>query len=126
MTATRFLIGMTLASLLSCSIQHCRAAEWDSIDKALFTGQIVLQAVDIAQTNYIRQHPDQFKEANPLYGNPPNMGRVIIFKAALVGGIYWLVKDMPSADRKLVLGVVDVIQLGIVGRNVSLGVGVSF
>lgn len=126
MTSSRFITGFILATLVAFTIRDCKGSEWDTTEKALFAGQVVLQVIDLAQTNYVRSHQDQFKEANGLYGNPPDMARVIVVKSLLVGGLYYLVKDMKPTDRKLVLGVADVIQLGIVGHNMQVGVKVAW
>lgn len=126
MTLEKFITGIVLASLVAMTIHDCQAAEWDNIDRALFTSHVALQVTDALQTNYVRQHQDQFAETNSLYGNPPNMGLVIGVKALLIGGSYWLVRDMSSYDRKLVLSVLNVIEVGIVARNASIGVRVGF
>lgn len=126
MTAEKFITGIVLASLVAMTIHDCKAADWDNIDKGLFGAQIGLQVVDTLQTNYAKKHPEQFEEANPIYGKRPNMLVVIGAKSLFVGGLYWIVKDMPSTDRKLILGVADAIELAVVGHNISLGVKVGF
>lgn len=126
MTARRFILGLALASLLAMSVHKARAAEWDTTDRVLFGSLITMEAIDAAQTWKIHEHPERWSEANPIYGSHPNMGVVMGLKVAVTGGVYWLVKDMPSADRKLVLGVVDALQLSVVARNYSLGLKLGF
>lgn len=126
MTAEKFITGIVLASLVAMTIHECRAAEWDNIDKGLFGAQIGLQVIDTLQTNYARQHPERFEEANPIFGKHPNMFLVVGVKSLFVSGLYWVVKDMKSVDRKLILGVADTIELAVVGHNISLGVKVGF
>lgn len=126
MTLERFITGIVLASLVAMTIHDAKGEDWDSTDKALFGAQIGLQVIDTLQTNYARQHPERFEEANPLYGKHPNMFLVIGVKSLFVSGLYWIVKDIKSADRKLILGVADTIELAVVGHNISLGVKVGF
>lgn len=126
MTIERFITGIVLASLVAMTIHDAKAEDWDNIDKALFGAQIGLQVIDTLQTNYARQHPERFEEANPIFGKRPNMLLVIGVKSLFVSGLYWIVVDMPSRDRKLILGVADTIELAVVGHNISLGVKVGF
>ena len=112
-----FLIALFVAST-------AQAADWDTTDKVLMGSFIALQVIDVAQTEQIRRHPEKWGESNPLYGDPPNMARVVLFKAAGTAFVYWLAKDLQT--RKFLLGAVNVIQLGVVGHNFSLGVGVGF
>lgn len=108
-------------------VTHCaHAADFDRTDKLLFGSFVTLQAIDALQTNEIRKHPDQFREANPLYGNPPNMALVIGVKAALVTGVYYLTRDATSAQRKTALALINVISIGIVANNLSVGVRIGF
>lgn len=125
-TVRRVLVTAALIAGAVLLSNRCHAAEWDTTDKVLFGSFVALQAVDVAQTNYVRHHQDRFREVNSLYGNPPDMGRVIAFKALIVGGTYWLVRDADSSTRKLALGVATALSLSIVGHNASLGVGFSF
>lgn len=126
MTIKRFVLGLLFASLLAIGIHNARAAEWDTIDKALFTNHVALQITDALQTNYIRQHPEQFKELNPVYGNPPNILAVVGVKSLVIGGTYWLVRDMNSSNRKTILTIVNLIDIGIVAHNASIGVHIGF
>lgn len=107
----------------SCAV---RAAEWDTTDKVLFGSFATLEVIDVAQTWKMHKHPDKWEEANPLFGKNPNMGLVIGVKTLVTGSIYYLVRDMSSSDRKLILGVVDVIQISAVAHNYSIGLKLGF
>lgn len=104
----------------------CSAQAWDTTDKVLFGSLVVLEVIDTAQTWQIHKHPEKYQEANPIYGKDPNMGLVIGVKSLLVGGTYFITKDMPSGDRKVLLGLLDAIQLTVVAHNYSVGVKFGF
>lgn len=118
------IIGTVLAALLGAP--HANAAEWDNTDRVMFGTFVGLQVVDGLQTHWAVKHPDQFHEANPLLGTEPGDAKIILFKSAAVGLVYWLVKDADSATRKTVLGVADLMYIGVVGHNASIGVKVGF
>lgn len=126
MTTKRFIIGLALGSIIAMSINKARAEPWDTPDKLLFGGFVVLQLIDVAQTNKIKQHPDQYSEKNHLYGNPPNMGRVVAFKSVTTAGIYFLADALPSTSRKFLLGAADIVQLSIDAHNYQLGLKWGF
>lgn len=111
--------------IMICWPPSCaEAAEWDTTDKALFAGLVTLQVVDTLQTNEIKKHQDQFRETNPLYGNPPNMAQVVAVKTLITGAVYYVAKDSPN--RKLILGVADALMLSVVLNNYSVGVRINF
>lgn len=95
---------------------------WKPVDKALFGGFVGLQVVDTLQTNYVRKHPDEFSEMNSLYGNPPNMGMVIGVKVLVTGLVYVAADNLQPTPRRVLLGLCDVLYIGIVGHNVVIGV----
>ena len=107
-------------------LTDARAADWDNTDRALFGGFVALQVADGLQTNEIRKHPDRFRETNRLYGDPPQMGRVLAVKAVATGALYWLVRDMPGVDRKVLLGALDAVYVGIVAHNYTVGIRIGF
>lgn len=126
MTVKKFCIGFCIAWAIAAAIREARSAEFDTTDKVLYGTFIGLQVIDTAQTWRVHRHVDQYREMNPLYGSDPNMAVVVGVKALLVGGTYWVVRDMSSADRKLVLSVLDAVQLSIVGSNYSVGLKFGF
>jgi hypothetical protein len=115
---------VVLVSIATC--RNARASDFDTTDKILFGSFVGLQLVDAAQTSYVSKHPEQFKESNPLYGSHPSDAKIIAIKSLLVGGVYYLVKDMPSPDRKFVLGAVDLFYITVTAHNASIGVKIGF
>lgn len=126
MTAKRFILGLTIGSLVALAIHEARAAEWDTTDKILFGSFVGLQVIDTAQTWKIHSHRDEYRETNSIYGSDPNMGLVIGLKTAVTGGIYYITRDMPSGERKFLLTLVDAIQLSVVAHNYSIGLKYGF
>lgn len=118
------LIGSTLAAAIASP--SANAAEWDTTEKVMFGTFVGLQAIDTAQTWKAHDNPDRYREANPIFGSHPNMAAVVGFKSIVTGGVYYLVKDMPSADRKLILGIADAIQFSVVAHNYSIGLKLGF
>lgn len=112
--------------LLAVLPKDCRAAEWDNTDRALFGTFVGLQVADGLQTHYAVKHPEQFREANPLLGSEPSDAKIILFKSAAVGIVYWATRDANPATRKTVLGILDVMYIGVVAHNASIGVRVGF
>lgn len=106
--------------------RSCSAADWDATDKVLFGTFVGLQIVDGAQTSYASHHPDEFREANPVLGSHPSDAKIILFKSALVGGVYWLVKDVDPTQRKIVLGILDLLYVSVTAHNAAIGVKIGF
>lgn len=115
-----------LAIFLAAWIAPAKATDWTTTEKAMFGSFVTLQVIDTAQTWKIKDNQDQWVEANPLFGKDPNMAAVIGLKAVFVGGVYWLAKDASHAERKLLLGVVNALYLGVVGHNYSIGLKLGF
>ncbi len=111
---------------LLCAIP-AHADDWLVRDKILFSAFVGLQVADTLQTYEIIKHPDKFKEANPLYGNPPKMGLVIGAKAAYTGLVYYLLDTQTGRDnRTAALLVLDAIAGAIVLHNHTVGVRIEF
>jgi hypothetical protein len=125
-TAVWFFIASVALVTMILTACPARAAEWDTTDKVLFGSLVVLEVIDTAQTWQIHRHPDKYVETNPLFGKNPNMGVVVGVKSLLVSGAYYVTRDMPSGDRKLLLGLLDAIQLTVVAHNYSVGVKLGF
>ena len=111
------LIGMVLGA------SNARAEKWDAVDGTLFSGLIGLQIVDTVQT--MEAMEDGYGEVNPILRHP-TYPKLIAVKSLMVGSVYYLVKDMPSADRKLILGILDAMYIGVVHHNYTIGVRVGF
>lgn len=100
--------------------------KWDTADKLLFAGFVVVNAIDASQSINIVKNPDLYYETNPILGKHPSEGEIWLFKAAVVGGMYWLVKDAKPASRKFMLLVANAIVLTAVNHNRTIGLHVRF
>lgn len=119
-------VRATLGILLFCS-SLALAGEWEPTDKWLFGGFITLQLIDAAQTYEVAKHPQEFREANSLYGNPPTAGRIIFIKTLSTALIYTLLDDYTApTDRRAALWFLDALYLGVTAHNYSVGVRISF
>ena len=117
----KYLLGLLLAVSISA-----QAAEWDNTDKALFTGFIVLNTIDAWQSKEIVDHPDKYYETNPILSKHPSMAEIVVFKLAVTGLVYWMVKDSSSWNRKFLLSVSDALVLSAIERNYHLGMRINF
>ena len=102
------------------------AGKWDTTDKLLFAGFVVANAIDASQSVNIAKNPDQYYETNPLIGKHPSEGEIWLFKAAVVGGMYWLARDAKPAHRKIMLLIGNAIVLTAVNHNRTIGLHVRF
>ncbi|MDD5053440.1 MAG: hypothetical protein PHO27_11965 [Sulfuricurvum sp.] len=60
--------------------------KWDKTDIALATTSIAVNFCDWRQTHEISDHPDRWRERNPILGDHPSGEKVdLVFAAALVG-----------------------------------------
>lgn len=84
-----------------------------------------VRLADWAQTRNITRNPDRFREVNPIIGEHPSKGRVdgafVIGSALLFGLAHYL-----PEYRKQILQWFVVLGGGVVARNASIGVRMSF
>lgn len=124
-------IGWFLAGLLvGLCILSAKADDWKTTDKVLFGTYLAASAIDAAQTIHAldQRHPNgqpMFREVNPLYGEQPSDGRIILTKLIGAGVIYLIADRVPSA-RRTTLWLVNALQIGVVAHNASIGMKVGF
>lgn len=90
------------------------ALAWEDQDKYLMTSFIVMQAIDIKQTDKALRMGGT--ELNPLYGKNPSVLQMVGGKAVGTGLIYWLA-DVNEPNRTEVLIVVNIVQFLVLGHN---------
>jgi len=103
-----------------------KAQSWDTTDKALAGVALTALAVDWGQTRYIAQHPEKYKELNGFLGNHPSVKRVDTYFPVVIIGGYFLADYLSSENRKLLLGIVAVVEIGVTARNRHIGVKIAF
>lgn len=101
------------------------ARDWTGEELGWGAAAAAVRLADWAQTRNIVRNPDRFRETNPLIGEHPSRGRVdgafVIGSAVLFGLAHYL-----PEYRKSILRWFVVIGGGVVARNASIGVRMSF
>jgi hypothetical protein len=130
------LIAAVLLSLIPV-LSH--SGDWFSPpttgDIALMAVNTALIGVDWGQSRYIAEHPDDYREVNPILGAHPSTGKVnTYFSAALP--LYWLTAWAlpPKEDhgyksiinREYFSIAVAIMEGATVGNNLAIGIGVKF
>lgn len=87
---------------------------WENQDKYLMTSFIVMQAIDIKQTDKALR--DGYVEANPVYGEHPSVVKLVAYKTIGTGLIYWVV-DNNETIRTESLICVNLIQFFVIKHN---------
>lgn len=85
-----------------------------------------VHAIDWGQTRYIAKHPEEHSELNPILGRHPSTDEVdayFLSTALLHAGIS---KSLPSKYRKYWQIFTIGVEVGVVERNMRLGVKVDF
>lgn len=106
--------------------KSCYADDWSTTDKAFAAAALVPTLADWSQTRYIARHPDEFRELNPTMPSHPSSSQV---DAHFAGGIVLgaVIADwLPSDYRKIFLGSVAAIEIGVVSHNYEIGVKTRF
>ncbi len=112
---------MLVAVILSAPL----SAQWSQEDVALESAWQVLHVMDWAQTRYAADHPDKYKELNPLLGRHPTKSEVD--RLMIVGAIgHFLVTDFLTADRVKWLWATTAMKAIVIYSNWSIGVRFEF
>ena len=102
-----------------------QARDWTNEELGWGAAAAAVRLADWAQTRNIVRNPDRFREVNPLIGEHPSRGRVdgvfILGSALLFAAAHYF-----PEYRKSILQVYVVIGGGVVARNASIGVKMSF
>ncbi len=101
------------------------ARDWTGEEIGWGAAAAAVRLADWAQTRNIVRNPDRFREVNPIIGEHPSMGRVdgvfILGSALLFAAAHYF-----PEYRRSILQVYVVIGSGVVARNASIGVKMSF
>ncbi len=115
----------TLALCLLLLALPAQARDWTNEELGWGAAAAAVRLADWAQTRNIVRNPDRFREVNPLIGEHPSRGRVdgvfILGSALLFAAAHYF-----PEYRKSILQVYVVIGGGVVARNASIGVKMSF
>ena len=87
---------------------------WENQDKYLMTSYIVMQAIDIKQTDKALRQGGI--ELNPMYGSSHSVAELVGYKAIGTGLVYWLA-DVNESSRTEVLIGANIVQFLAVRHN---------
>lgn len=131
-----------LAILLLSMPGLCQAAleDWHPINETLFKSYVVLNVVDTLQTfdlidcqdNLAKQCP--YLEGNKLLGTHPSKAEVLLIKALLVGGSYYLLDKSyatpqwanSNKPKFVALAIMNMVYIDTVSKNHSIGLRLSW
>ena len=120
----RALILILLFAAPGHAYQLAEGWNWkDSVAEAVFTAEV---AVDLGQTLYISEHPNQYEEMNPLLPIHPSKNQV--WGACIIGaGLHAVVSmALPKKYRTWWQGTTIILEGANITRNKSIGIGWSF
>ena len=104
------------------------SAQWDKTEKTMFIAHSTIRAVDMLQTNDI-YHKDEYHELNPMIDWGVNQMGTKFIPIWFVGiGVveYILLDQLSHNNRKIGLGALTALGLGVVCHNNSIGLGLNF
>jgi hypothetical protein len=112
---------MKVATLLLAVCSTVQAEPWTETQQALATTYMVAHTIDWAQTRNIARNP-LFEERNPFLDRKPSNSQVNahFILTPIVG--YFILDALPSGYRTTALTVLNVIEVGVVGHNFSIGI----
>ena len=106
--------------LLTTACSTTATPKWTTADKVMFTTYSALTVVDILQTRYAMDS-DDFDEANPILEPLGKDGATAVMVGSNIA-LYFLVDRMNEKHRSPVLGILNMLKLGVVGHNAMIGV----
>ncbi len=119
-------ILFTFATLLILLISPAFAgSEWDKTDKLLFSIFTIFNIVDYSQTRYISEHSDKYHEANPILKDK-NEQFITLYFGGYILTTWLLSNELQSNYRKALLISLSSSALTVIGRNVMVGIKLSF
>lgn len=100
--------------------------DWSAGEAALFGGFMLLNVVDLYQTAQFEKLG--LHEANPLFGDPPNIALAAGLKLGMMATSFFLVHYLvPRGNpRMIVLGIAASVFLGVVIWNEAGSGGIIF
>jgi len=104
--------------------KYSEGTNWTSWNRFWFTSAISGQAADVVSTQL--KLNDGCSEANPLLGNNPSVGIMLLTKAAVIGTLYWCTESYLSdasnqqKARNWIYGTAAIIGWSMAGYNMSV------
>lgn len=110
--------------LLSSFTAH--ADEWTKEDTYLEITYLAIHIADWGNTLYIADHPEDYHEINPILGRHPSRSRVNNY-FMITGLLHPAISyALPQPYRQYWQYATVGIEAGVVGWNLSIGIGFGF
>ena len=103
-----------------------RAQPWTLDQKQIGAVMLAAAVIDYGQTMTIARSRGYWHEYNPLIGYHPSQMRVNIYFAVVPAVAYLALDALPSDTRTTAMKILAITQLGFVGRNAYLGIGMRY
>ena len=116
--------------LLLCAFQ-AQAEPWTETQQVLAATYLTAHTIDWAQTRYSARsttggkHGSGYDEENPILGRKPASGKTNAY-FILTPIIGYFVLDALPQYRSEILVVANVLEIGVVARNFSIGIKAKF
>jgi len=104
----------------------CKAEEWETRNKWIGGAALALHIADWRQTRYITEHPQIYREMNPLLGPHPSKAEVDRFFLLTGIGTYLIADYLQGDTRTTFLSVFSVLKFSAVYNNYSIGIKLEF
>ena len=102
------------------------AGDMSTTTKVLTVTSVSALAYDWMQTLYIVEHPDEYSETNIFLGDHPSRGKTnIYFGSVIAATLFFAYSDVNDDLKKLGLGAITVLELGVIMKNKSIGIKAS-
>jgi hypothetical protein len=112
-----------IALFLACSFS-AQAEPWTETQQVLAATYLTAHTIDWAQTRNIGRNP-KYEEKNPALGRKPSSGKTDAY-FVLTPLIGYFVLDALPQYRTGILAVANVLEIGVVAHNFSIGIKASF
>lgn len=119
-------LALALILILALSTAPAHAGSWDEQNTRLHMPLTVLMFIDLGQTLYIADHPDEYSESNGMMGDHPSRKKVreyFVLSYLMITGLTWALPAKWS--HGLQKGVITMEVYSTV-NNKYIGVGFSF
>lgn len=123
-TLKKWVLIVALAWVMLMIAQVARAEDWDTKEKVLMGTFIAGQVINYGQTNKVLNDPS-WREINPLLP-ADNTGELIAWKASTTLAVYLIADHLSHRNRKIVLGIANIVVFSFVAHDLHVGVGFKF
>jgi len=110
--------------------QKFKIHKWDIPDKILFSFLVSFHVIDSLQTSYIFNHPERYREENPIIKKGVDQigkGFIPLYFIGFTGLEFLVINDMKSSlMRKTTLFLFNINAFSFVANNYDIGIGLNF